>query len=89
MPDLSLVIPQGDDEVRISLHPISLALVVAELIEETARRRCRRRGHAAELDGYCERCGLALPDNGTPFGAWFPSVYRSFGARPTREADRG
>lgn len=80
--DVSLVIPVQDGEVRISLHPISLALVLAEVIEEKARRRCLRRGHAKQVEGYCERCGTSLPDDGTPYGSWYPPLYRSWAARP-------
>jgi hypothetical protein len=86
MRDLSLIIPRPDGEVRISLHPISLALVLAELVEDAANEWCRRRGHSTELDGHCERCGRSLPDNGSPYGAWFPPNYRSWGERPTKEA---
>lgn len=74
------------DEVQISLHPISLALVVSELIEEVARNRCSRKGHGDAKDGYCERCGNALPDDGSPFRAWLPDAYRTI--RRTKEADQ-
>ena len=64
-------------EVEINLHPISLALLVSEVIEESARSRCRRKGHAEANDGFCERCGLSLPDDGSPFRAWLPDAYRT------------
>lgn len=67
MRDIALVIPSAQGEVRVSLHPISLALVLAEIIEDTARRRCYRRGHSEPVDGYCGRCGTSLPDYGSPY----------------------
>lgn len=74
------------DEVQISLHPISLALVLAEAIEEVAQKRCRRMGHGEARDGFCERCGNTLPDGGSPYGSWLPDAYRTI--RHAKEADR-
>lgn len=79
--DLTVVIPGRAGEVRISLHPISLALVVAELIEDAANTRCRKRGHRAETveneSRYCTRCGTSLPDSGSPYRSWLPDAYRT------------
>jgi hypothetical protein len=78
--DVSLVIPGRDGaEVRISLHPISLALVVSEVIEDVARKRCRRRGHREDPNdaGHCSRCGNSLPDDGSPYRTWLPDAYRA------------
>lgn len=69
---------RNGDEVQISLHPISLVKLLAEVIDDAAEARCRRKGHVdAKGNGYCERCGLSLPDNGTPFRAWMPDAYRT------------
>lgn len=84
--DPAVVITGRDgSEARISLHPLSLALVLAEVIEDAARGRCRRKGHAAPESpngpefSYCSRCGASLPDtDDTPAFAWFPPLYRSF-----------
>lgn len=84
MADLSLIIPTKGGEARISLHPISLALTLAELVETVAYRRCRHRGHATDVAGYCGRCGTSLPDTSTDDyrGSWHPGVIRSWGPRP-------
>lgn len=74
------------DEVQIGLHPISLALLVSEVIEEAATKRCRRTGHGEAKDGHCERCGNTLPDDGSPYRSWLPDAYRTI--RRTKEADR-
>lgn len=73
-----LVVTRGDTEVRINLHPISLALMLAEVIEQAAGNACRKRGHRANADGWCRRCGVCLPDNGDfHTGAWLPEAWRS------------
>lgn len=84
MAELALVIPTRDGEARINLHPISLALVAAELIEGLAYRRCRRRGHSATVGDYCGRCGTSLPDDSTDDlrPSWHPGAIRSWGPRP-------
>jgi hypothetical protein len=83
--DVALVVPaRGGGEARISLHPVSLALVLAEVIEDAARHRCRRSDHGAPevSEGgfeYCSRCGTSLPDTDEkPAMSWLPTVYRSF-----------
>lgn len=83
--DVALVVPaRGGGEARISLHPLSLALVLAEVIEDAARHRCRRNGHATPhvSEGgwaHCSRCGTSLPDTDEkPAMSWLPTVYRSF-----------
>lgn len=83
--DVALVIPTPDGgEARISLHPLTLALVLAEVIEEAARHRCRRNGHGATDVSeagfeHCSRCGTSLPDTDEkPAVSWLPTVYRSF-----------
>lgn len=81
----AIVIPTSDGEARISLHPISLALLLAEVMENRAYRSCRRRGHARDMGGHCERCGTSLPDTSTEDyrSSWHPGVIRSWGPRPT------
>lgn len=75
----SLVFRNSDgDEVQISLHPISLVKLLAEVIDDAAQAHCRRKGHVdAKGNGYCERCGLSLPDTGGRFGSWLPDAYRT------------
>lgn len=63
-------------EVEVSLHPISLVRLFAEVLDDAANSWCRRVGHV-DHDGHCERCGLFLPDNGTPYGSWLPDAYRT------------
>jgi hypothetical protein len=78
--DIALVLPGRDDEeVWLSLHPISLLLVLAEALEDGGRALCRRRGHTGgeTEEGHCPRCGTSLPDRGGPYGSWFPPAYRS------------
>lgn len=73
---------RAGERVEISLHPISLALLAAEVIEDAARGRCRKRGHVEDESGHCERCGTSLPDDGSPFFSWLPDAYRTIrGAR--------
>ncbi len=72
-----LVRNRDGDEVEINLHPISLALVVSELIEETAYKRCRRKGHIEGRDNCCGRCGTSLPDDGPLYRSWLPEAYRT------------
>lgn len=80
----------SEDEVRISLHPISLALLLAEVIEEAARKRCRHTGHGDTSSihdhAHCDRCGASLPDAGRGCRAWHQDAYRAI--RPKRRADR-
>lgn len=73
------VITASGDEVRISLHPISLARLVAESIEDATEAWCRRKGHVESGDeqGYCVRCGRSLPDDGSPYGSWMYDAYRT------------
>lgn len=68
---------RAGDEIEVNLHPISLAKIAAELIEDAAGRACRRRGHDGQDDEPCKRCGLFLPDNGSPYGAWLAEAYRT------------
>ena len=86
MADVSLIVPTKDGEVRVSLHPISLALVLVEVVETRARRRCWRKGHVSAGDMYdhCARCGTSLPDPDGDRRSWHPSIYRSWGPRPDR-----
>lgn len=81
----AVIIPTKDGEARISLHPISLALLLAEVLENGAYRRCRQRGHARDAGGFCECCGTSLPDTSTEDyrSTWHPAVIRSWGPRPT------
>jgi len=66
------------DEVEVSLHPISLVRLAAEMIEEAALVCCRKIGHAdSKSAGYCERCGLSLPDDGGQLHSWLPDAYRT------------
>ena len=73
---------RAGERVEISLHPISLALLAAEVIEDAARGRCRKRGHVEDGSGHCERCGTSLPESDGRCHAWLPDAYRTIrGAR--------
>lgn len=91
--DLTVVIPGRAGEVRIGLHPISLALVLAELIEDAATARCRKRGHRAETveneRRCCTRCGTSLPDSGSPYRSWLPDAYRTIVRRTSPVSSDG
>lgn len=73
-----LLTNKSGDEIKISLHPISLALVVIEVLEDVTRKACSTRGHVEDDAGHCERCGTSLPESGTPYGSWLPTTIRSF-----------
>lgn len=77
------VTTRGGDEVRVSLHPISLLMILAEGIEDGTTNLCRRRGHQDVGEGYCSRCGVCLPDD-SPDRSRLAEVYRTI-----KEAPRG
>jgi hypothetical protein len=64
------------DEVLISLHPVSLARLLAEVIEDAAQGWCKRRGHVEGPEGFCHHCGVHLPDD-SPYNSWLPDAYRT------------
>lgn len=85
---LAATSPDGD-EVRISLHPISLARLLAEAIEDAATTLCRRRGHVETTEpegGWCAHCGTSLPDDGSPYRSWLPDAYRTIRRRGAPDA---
>lgn len=92
----AVAVTLNDTEVRISLHPISLAKLLAECIEDAAETWCRRRGHDELPDGHCARCGRSLPDNqrcwavrGQPMTAPCTATLGAGGLACTRDEHEG